>query len=143
MINVDKIIKLFREIFLISFIAILLSQSSFASLSDGTNTFPRYFVVLVHGIGGNYANWTDKKYSEIKNININDVDNYNLYGGFKKYIEKPIHEGGLGLKGYVYAYSFSSSPTVRLVPTNVGTRSRSPLSPDKIGREGRKGSLKV
>ncbi len=75
---------------------------------DGTQTYLRYLIVLVHGIGGNFANWTDKKYDEIKNININDLSSYNKYGGFKKHLEKPVSEGGLGLKGYVYAYTFSS-----------------------------------
>jgi hypothetical protein len=85
----------------------LACSRSFATVFDGTDTFPKYLVILVHGIGGNYANWTDKKYDEIKNIDINDINNYSAYGGFKKHLEKPVSSGGLGLKGYVYAYVFS------------------------------------
>jgi len=82
---------------------------SYSSIVEGTSSYPNHLIILVHGISGNSSNWTDKTYSETKDKNINDVDNYSSYGGFKKYLEKPLSEGGLGLKGNVYAYTFSAS----------------------------------
>jgi hypothetical protein len=97
-----------RRLGIIIIVLILLIKGASCSLIEGTNTYPKYLIMLVHGIGGNCANWTDKTYPEIKNVDINDVANYNSYGGFKKHLEKPVAEGGLGLKGYVYAYTFSA-----------------------------------
>ncbi|MFC1496672.1 hypothetical protein ACFL52_04580 [Candidatus Margulisiibacteriota bacterium] len=99
--------KRLLEIFFL-LIIICIANSSVASVVEGTNSYPKYFIVLVHGIGGNIANWTNRQYSDIKNIDINDISNYSKYDGFKKYLEKPTSQGGLGLKGYVYAYTFSA-----------------------------------
>ncbi|MFA5894007.1 MAG: FlgD immunoglobulin-like domain containing protein, partial [Candidatus Margulisiibacteriota bacterium] len=97
-----------KKILILLLLLLCIKGASNASFYDGTVTYPKYLVILVHGIGGNYANWTDKKYDDIKNIDINNLDNYGSYGGFKKHLEKPVSEGGLGLKGNVYAYNFSA-----------------------------------
>ncbi len=77
------------------FIALLLlaffcSSNNYASLIEGTNTYDNYIFVLVHGIKSDGTIFSDRN-----------------YGGLKEYLENPVSEGGLGLAGRVFAYTFS------------------------------------
>jgi flagellar hook assembly protein FlgD len=99
-----------KKYIIIAFILtnILFASSTNASLIEGTTSHDGYLIILVHGINGNAGGWAGYDHYADINCDINDINNYNKYGGFKKYLEKPISEGGLGLKGYVYAYTFSA-----------------------------------
>lgn len=76
------------------YLVMQMTRLSFASIFNGTDTFPKNLIILVHGIGANCANWTDKTYSDIEGVDINDIDNSSRYGGFKKHLKSQFRMAG-------------------------------------------------
>ena len=87
---------------------ILISASrSEAGVRLETKTSPNYLVILVHGVNTTRAVFMGQgeNGSNVSELSPDEKDY--KFGDLKGYLEKSASEGGLGLKGYVYAYTFS------------------------------------
>ena len=83
--------KISRSIFIVLFLTALVA-CPFASNIEGTRTYDDCLLILVHGIHSNSGIFTGQK----------------EFGNLKAFLEKSIEEGGLGLQGRVYAYTFNN-----------------------------------
>ena len=70
---------------------LLFAKGVFAGNIEGTSTYDNYLFVLVHGI-----NSSEKIFKGAEQ-----------FGNLKAFLEKPVGQGGLGLDGRVYAYTFN------------------------------------
>ena len=99
--KLDKI-KLPLTVFQIAIMVFLLTGSIvFADPPAETNTSPNYIVLLVHGINTTHRVFMGHGENRSDVSRIPDDEKY-PYGDLKGYLENT-----LGLKGYVYAYTFS------------------------------------
>ena len=98
--RLDKIKRFVFIIFAILAFALIMCSSSFAVVE--TKSSPNYLVILVHGINATRAVFMGQgeNGSNIAELSSNEKDY--KYGDLKGYLENE-----LGLKGYVYAYTFS------------------------------------
>ncbi|MFA4843781.1 MAG: FlgD immunoglobulin-like domain containing protein, partial [Candidatus Margulisiibacteriota bacterium] len=69
----------------------IFGYSAYASNIEGTKTYKDYIFILVHGLNSNKGIFTGEK----------------GFGDLKGFLEKPTDQGGLGLKGHVFAYTFN------------------------------------
>lgn len=79
---------------------------SFASNNEGTSTYRDYIFILVHGVHSQAGMWDGT---------LSDAKFRNIFGNLKEYLEKDTKDGGLGLKGRVYNYTFSDPDGSNLV----------------------------
>ncbi len=97
------------------FILLAISQRVLAGNPEGTMTYKDYIFVLVHGLNSDGNIFT--KYS------------------LKEFIERPVTNDGLGLKGRVFAYSFNDPADDYMSKAReLGDRSYKELPPEMNGK---------